>query len=89
MVGQLLDGVIINLMNDLIYLIIYINSKPTTFATCLYEGKKKVIFALPGNPVSATVTCFQFVIPALRFLENSTSFPYPAIPVQHVCYFSW
>lgn len=58
--------------------------KPTTFATCLYEGKKKVVFALPGNPVSATVTCFQFVIPALRFLENSTSFPYPAIPVQHI-----
>jgi len=28
--------------------------KPTTFATCTVQGKKKLILGLPGNPVSAT-----------------------------------
>lgn len=40
--------------------------KPMTFATCYYNERKKVIFALPGNPVSAYVTAILFVIPALR-----------------------
>ncbi|XP_028176019.1 gephyrin isoform X1 [Ostrinia furnacalis] len=40
--------------------------KPTTFATCEFEGKTKYIFALPGNPVSAYVCCLLFVIRALR-----------------------
>lgn len=40
--------------------------KPATFATCMYNGKYKLIFALPGNPVSAIVCSYLFVIPALR-----------------------
>ncbi|KAL4711887.1 hypothetical protein ACJJTC_006056 [Scirpophaga incertulas] len=40
--------------------------KPTTFATCLYEGKTKYIFGLPGNPVSAYVCCLLVVVRALR-----------------------
>ncbi|XP_067011924.2 gephyrin isoform X2 [Anabrus simplex] len=40
--------------------------KPMTFATLQYEGKKKLVLALPGNPVSAAVTCHLFVLPALR-----------------------
>ncbi|EDV20302.1 uncharacterized protein TRIADDRAFT_61235 [Trichoplax adhaerens] len=40
--------------------------KPTTFATASFNGKTKLIFCLPGNPVSAVVTCHLFVIPALR-----------------------
>ncbi|XP_033114914.1 gephyrin-like isoform X3 [Anneissia japonica] len=40
--------------------------KPTTFATVEYERKKKLVFALPGNPVSAIVTCNLFILPALR-----------------------
>ncbi|XP_026754875.2 gephyrin [Galleria mellonella] len=40
--------------------------KPSTFATCLFEGKTKYIFALPGNPVSAYVCCLLFVVRALR-----------------------
>ena len=32
----------------------------------MHNGRKKLVFALPGNPVSATVTCNLFVIPALR-----------------------
>ncbi|VDO96511.1 unnamed protein product [Soboliphyme baturini] len=39
--------------------------KPTTFATGIFNGKKKLVFALPGNPVSAWVTAHLFVIPAL------------------------
>lgn len=40
--------------------------KPTTFATVEVKGKTKVIFALPGNPASASVTSHLFVLPSLR-----------------------
>ncbi|CAH2093854.1 unnamed protein product [Euphydryas editha] len=40
--------------------------KPSTFATCKFEGKMKFIFALPGNPVSAYVCCLLFPVRALR-----------------------
>lgn len=41
--------------------------KPTTFATIeVSAGKTKVIFALPGNPASASVTSHLFVLPSLR-----------------------
>ncbi|KAL0577450.1 hypothetical protein V5O48_004519 [Marasmius crinis-equi] len=43
--------------------------KPTTFATIpLADGKAKPMFALPGNPASALVTFYMFVLPALRRL---------------------
>jgi gephyrin len=42
--------------------------KPTTFATIPVAGKTKSIFGLPGNPASAVVTFYIFVIPALRML---------------------
>jgi gephyrin len=45
--------------------------KPTTFAsipTAQGEHERKFIFALPGNPASALVTFYVFVIPALRKL---------------------
>lgn len=45
--------------------------KPTTFATATVNRKKKLIFALPGNPVSAVVTFNLFVLPALRKLAGS------------------
>ncbi|XP_057381819.1 gephyrin-like [Daphnia carinata] len=44
--------------------------KPTTFASCQYDGKTKLIFALPGNPVSAIVTCHLFVIPACKKMSD-------------------
>ena len=44
--------------------------KPTTFATTMINGKKKLIFALPGNPASAMVTFNLFVLPALRKLAG-------------------
>jgi len=43
--------------------------KPTTFATVPVEnGPPKMIFALPGNPASALVCFYLFVVPALRRL---------------------
>lgn len=39
--------------------------KPTTFATVKFGGKTRVIFALPGNPASATVCFHLFVLPSL------------------------
>jgi gephyrin len=47
--------------------------KPTTFATVPWvqdDGSNvdKPVFALPGNPASALVTFYLFVVPALRQL---------------------
>ncbi|CAH1791459.1 unnamed protein product [Owenia fusiformis] len=47
--------------------------KPTTFATAKYDGKKKLFFCLPGNPVSATVTCNLYVVPSLRKMSGNTT----------------
>ncbi|EEC14855.1 gephyrin, putative, partial [Ixodes scapularis] len=44
--------------------------KPTTFATLQYLGRPKLVFGLPGNPVSATVTCHLYVLPALRRMSH-------------------
>lgn len=47
--------------------------KPTTFATVDdFEGsaRRKVIFALPGNPASALVCFYVFVLPALRKMSG-------------------
>jgi len=46
--------------------------KPTTFATLQLpnSNKKKLILGLPGNPVSATVTCHLYVLPACRKISG-------------------
>ncbi|GMF11244.1 unnamed protein product [Phytophthora lilii] len=44
--------------------------KPTTFATLDVQGEKKMVFALPGNPVSSFTTCHLLVHPALRRLRG-------------------
>eukprot|EP00088_Acartia_fossae_P059573 TRINITY_DN7082_c1_g1_i15.p1 TRINITY_DN7082_c1_g1~~TRINITY_DN7082_c1_g1_i15.p1 ORF type:complete len:648 (-),score=118.70 TRINITY_DN7082_c1_g1_i15:684-2627(-) len=44
--------------------------KPTTFATCTVNGKQKLVLGLPGNPVSATVTCHLYVVPACKALSG-------------------
>ncbi|CAG9856096.1 unnamed protein product [Phyllotreta striolata] len=58
--------------------------KPTTFATLMYNGERKMVFGLPGNPASCGVTCLLFVIPALRLMEQSidNSFPFIEIPAS-------
>lgn len=47
--------------------------KPTTFATCMFNGKKKLVLGLPGNPVSATVTSHLYVLPSLRKMSGYAS----------------
>uniref|UniRef100_K3XC11 MoaB/Mog domain-containing protein n=1 Tax=Globisporangium ultimum (strain ATCC 200006 / CBS 805.95 / DAOM BR144) TaxID=431595 RepID=K3XC11_GLOUD len=44
--------------------------KPTTFATVEIDGKKKLAFALPGNPVSSYTTCHLLVHPALKRMRG-------------------
>lgn len=47
--------------------------KPITFATCSYKDKKKYLLCLPGNPVSATVTTYLFVLPLLNLMYSNNS----------------
>ena len=42
--------------------------KPTTFVTLFYHGSTKLIFAMPGNPVSAIVCTEILVYPCLELL---------------------
>ncbi|KAI9199264.1 MoaB/Mog domain-containing protein [Polychytrium aggregatum] len=53
--------------------------KPTTFATVTSQdaAPPKLIFSLPGNPVSALVTFYLFVLPSLKKLSGSTD---PCLP---------
>ena len=44
--------------------------KPLTFATVHVDGRKRLVFALPGNPVSSLVTFYLFAVPALRKLAG-------------------
>ncbi len=45
---------------------LYVFRKPTTFATLTFCDHKKLFFGLPGNPVSAIVTCNLYVLPSIR-----------------------
>lgn len=40
--------------------------KPLTFATAEVDGRRKLVFGLPGNPVSSLVTFYLMAVPALR-----------------------
>lgn len=46
--------------------------KPTTFSTVVFNDQKKFIFSLPGNPVSAYVCFYLFVIPCIKKLMGYT-----------------
>ncbi|CEP13887.1 hypothetical protein [Parasitella parasitica] len=58
--------------------------KPTTFATIPQGPKRppKLVFALPGNPVSATVGFYLFVLPALRRMAGWPKPENVLVPVQ-------
>jgi gephyrin len=67
--------------------------KPTTFATIPNtfndpaahpdNGRNnKLVFALPGNPVSATVTFYLFVLPAIRQMSAIQQSMNVKIPVK-------
>ncbi|GAA5858727.1 hypothetical protein JCM1840_006533 [Sporobolomyces johnsonii] len=62
--------------------------KPTTFATLpahpfAPNQSPKLVFALPGNPASALVTFYLFVLPALRKMEGrrESEWELPRVPV--------
>ena len=55
---------------------------PTTFATAVIDGRKRLIFGLPGNPVSAAVTCNLFVLPALRKMAGFPSHLYTVVRAE-------
>ncbi|PQE03803.1 gephyrin protein [Rutstroemia sp. NJR-2017a BBW] len=60
--------------------------KPTTFATVPVkndDGERisKVIFSLPGNPVSAIVTLHLFVLPSLHHASGISPVGLPKVPV--------
>ncbi|GAA5883554.1 hypothetical protein JCM3774_001738 [Rhodotorula dairenensis] len=62
--------------------------KPTTFATVpahplAPSRAPTLVFALPGNPASALVTFFLFVLPALRKMEGrrQDEWELPRVPV--------
>lgn len=46
------------------------------------ESRQKLIFALPGNPVSAFVTFQLFVIPHLKKLAQYENVDHPVIEVE-------
>lgn len=51
--------------------------KPCTFATVERKGRRKLVFALPGNPVSSLVTFYLLAAPAMRRLAGR---PNPRLP---------
>lgn len=60
--------------------------KPTTFATIpSSSSSSKLIFALPGNPVSAMVTFYLFVLPALRKMTSLQNYKNVIMPVKVTC----
>ena len=56
--------------------------KPFVFATVNQDTGPKLIFALPGNPVSAMVTFYVFVALAVRRLQGMAKCRWPNIGVM-------
>ncbi|CAN5712490.1 molybdopterin molybdotransferase MoeA [soil metagenome] len=54
--------------------------KPLNFAT----AGEKLIFGLPGNPVSCLVSFHMFAAPALGILQGAPADAYPRVPVRVV-----
>lgn len=44
--------------------------KPTTFASVNYKGSEKLVFGLPGNPVSSAVTFNLLLLPCIRKMRG-------------------
>ncbi len=56
--------------------------KPCTFATAEVAGRTRLVFGLPGNPVSSLVTFYLLGVPALRKLAGR---PEPGLTRVEVC----
>ncbi|KAG8192912.1 hypothetical protein JTE90_025621 [Oedothorax gibbosus] len=59
--------------------------KPCTFSTVVFNTKKKLIFSLPGNPVSTYVCFYLFVIPSIKSLMGYTKTLHTPIRVKLAC----
>ncbi len=55
--------------------------KPTTFATAEHDGRRVLLFGLPGFPASSLVSFEVFVRPALRRLQGDATPDRPRLPV--------
>ncbi|KAF2351802.1 MoeA N-terminal and linker domain [Trinorchestia longiramus] len=56
--------------------------KPTTFASFDYEGRRRLVLGLPGNPVSATVTANLYLLPLCRAIAGVPDFRYTQLRVK-------
>lgn len=55
--------------------------KPCTFVTVTHAGRRRLVFALPGNPVSSLVTFYLLGAPALRRLSGWRDPKWPRVQV--------
>ncbi|CAG9539449.1 unnamed protein product [Cercopithifilaria johnstoni] len=55
---------------------------PTTFAHGKWNNREKIIFALPGNPVSAWVTAQLFLLPTLKKMAGWEQYQHTVISVR-------
>jgi molybdopterin molybdotransferase len=63
--------------------------KPLFFGTAEREGGRRLVFGLPGNPVSSFV-CFElFVRPAIRRLGGHAEVDLPAVPAALAADFAY
>ena len=54
--------------------------KPTVFARLTHEGRHVLVFGLPGNPVSVSVTFNLFARAAMRAMQGASQ---PALAEEH------
>eukprot|EP00211_Chloroparvula_japonica_P004709 CAMPEP_0119124278 /NCGR_PEP_ID=MMETSP1310-20130426/3949_1 /TAXON_ID=464262 /ORGANISM="Genus nov. species nov., Strain RCC2339" /LENGTH=658 /DNA_ID=CAMNT_0007114203 /DNA_START=40 /DNA_END=2016 /DNA_ORIENTATION=- len=55
--------------------------KPTTFGTVQSGSRTVLVFALPGNPVSAMVSSILLVVPALKLLAGRGDYQHRVVQV--------
>ena len=60
--------------------------KPTTFASLQYNGKNKLVFCLPGNPVSAYVSFHVLVLPCLNAMAGNSRWSLPIVKAKVRCF---
>lgn len=55
---------------------------PTTFACGKWNNREKLVFALPGNPVSTWVTAQLFILPTLKKMAGWEHYQHTVISVR-------
>lgn len=59
---------------------------PTTFVTLHFNDKKKYVFCLPGNPVSAGVCTHLILLPFLRSVSGRNSIVHSVKAVVNIIF---